>query len=356
MRTLAFRGLRLSRLGAMRGVGGGGPAGIASLFAGGQQGAWFDPSTLGTLFQDTAAATAITGAGQSVARINDRSGRDNHGIQDTASKRPTYQTAPARLALDKIDDVMLVTVPAGGWTGTMVLATDVGTASYEVTIPAGAYEIGGRDNGKYFPGGALVGQVIRNGSLTSGEKAAAEAEMVANGAVASYGAVTNMALFWRNRAEVTQFPLIDTSACTNLTSAWESCSNQVTVPSYDTSSVNNFRSAWYANSNIVTMTLLDTSSGSGFVLTWANCTSLTNFPANFFDDISGGDFDYAFYSTNLSEASIDNILVSLVASGIAAGTRRFLQTGGSAPSVAVGQPAIDTLRARGWTVIVTGGY
>jgi len=47
--------------------------------------------------------------------------------------------------------------------------------------------------------------------------------------------------------------------------------------------------------------------------------------------------------------------VSLVASGIAAGTRVFGQSGGSAPSAA-GEAAIDTLRSRGWTVTVTGGY
>jgi len=44
-----------------------------------------------------------------------------------------------------------------------------------------------------------------------------------------------------------------------------------------------------------------------------------------------------------------------VASGIAAGTRVFDQSGGSAPS-STGEAAIDTLRSRGWTVTVTGGY
>ena len=38
-----------------------------------------------------------------------------------------------------------------------------------------------------------------------------------------------------------------------------------------------------------------------------------------------------------------------------AGTRVFNQSGGSAPS-ATGEAAIDTLRSRGWTVTVTGGY
>jgi len=47
------------------------------------------------------------------------------------------------------------------------------------------------------------------------------------------------------------------------------------------------------------------------------------------------------------------VLVSLVASGIAAGV--FNQSGGSAPS-STGEAAIDTLRSRGWTVTVTGGF
>jgi len=47
--------------------------------------------------------------------------------------------------------------------------------------------------------------------------------------------------------------------------------------------------------------------------------------------------------------------VSLVTSGIATGTRVFYQSGGSAPS-STGEAAIDTLRSRGWTVTVTGGF
>jgi hypothetical protein len=69
-----------------------------------------------------------------------------------------------------------------------------------------------------------------------------------------------------------------------------------------------------------------------------------------------GNLDRAFESTNLNEISIDRILVSLVTSGVATGTRLFDQSGGSAPSVGTGQPAIDTLRSRGWAVTVTGGY
>jgi len=230
----------------------------------------------------------------------------NHATQTTAAARPIYQTAPDRVTINGVDDRMTVTVPVGGFTGTMVLATDQGTASYGVTIPAGAYEIGGR-GGLYFPGNAIVGQLIRNGALSEGEAAATEAYFVEKGATASYGAVTDFSNFWRDWLELTSFPLIDTSA------------------------------------------------GTRFDRACQNCSSLTSFPANAFDNVQGGDFTDAFTNTALTQASIDNVLVSLVASGISAGTRVFNQSGGSAPS-STGEAAIDTLRSRGWTVTVTGGY
>ena len=50
---------------------------------------WYDPSDLSTMFQDTAGTTPVTAAGQSVARINDKSGNGNHATQATAGSRPT---------------------------------------------------------------------------------------------------------------------------------------------------------------------------------------------------------------------------------------------------------------------------
>ena len=62
-----------------------------SLFAASEPGFWFDPSDISTLFQDAAGTTPVTAAGQSVARINDKSGRGNHATQATAAQRPQYQ-------------------------------------------------------------------------------------------------------------------------------------------------------------------------------------------------------------------------------------------------------------------------
>ena len=371
----------------------------ASLFAGGIAGAWYGPSDLSTLFQDSAGTTPVTTAGQPVGRMLDKSGRANHATQATAAARPTYQVTPDRITVDKVDDRLPVTVPAGGFTGTMVLATDQGTASYGVTIPAGTYDIGGQ----YFPGTALVGQLIRDGALSAGDAAATGAYFVENGATASYGAVTDFRNFWKEWSEITSFPLINTSSgtnfgyawancdsltsfplidtssgtrfntawdnCNSLTSfplidtsagtsfyaAWRDCRSLTSFPLIDTSAGTNFSNAWRDCRSLTSFPLIDTSAGTNFSLAWYKCTSLTSFPANAFDNVSGGDFTDAFTDTALTQTSIDNILVSLVASGISAGTRVFNQSGGSAPS-STGEAAIDTLRSRGWTVTVTGGY
>jgi len=330
-----------------------------------------------TVFTNTT-RTIPAEVGQGVGGLADLSGNDNHATQATAAARPIYQTAPDRVTIDGVDDRMTVTVPTGGFEGTMVLATDQGTASYGVNIPAGPYEIGGKD-GQYFPGNAIVGQLIRDGALSAGDAAATEAYFVENGATASYGAVTDFSSFWREWSEITSFPLIDTSSginftfawqdCTSLTSfplidtssgtvfrgSWRDCSSLTSFPLIDTSSGERFSRAWQGCSSLTSFPLIDTSVGDNFFATWNDCSSLTSFPANAFDNIKGGNFTAAFNNTALTQTSIDNILVSLVASGIATGIRVFDQSGGSAPS-STGEAAIDTLRSRGWSVTVTGGY
>lgn len=65
-----------------------------SLFTASEPGFWYDPSDLTTMFQDTAETTPVTTPGQTVARINDKSGRGNNATQATAASRPTYGTHP----------------------------------------------------------------------------------------------------------------------------------------------------------------------------------------------------------------------------------------------------------------------
>lgn len=62
-----------------------------SLFAAGEQGVWYDPSDISTLFQDAAGTIPVTAVGQPVGKMLDKSGRGNHATQATAAYRPVYQ-------------------------------------------------------------------------------------------------------------------------------------------------------------------------------------------------------------------------------------------------------------------------
>ena len=91
-------------------VRGGGSASPASLFAASEPGAWYDPSDLTTLFQDSAGATPVTTAGQTVGKMLDKSGHGNHATQATLAQRPTYEvdgTGRPYLSFDGVDDGMV---------------------------------------------------------------------------------------------------------------------------------------------------------------------------------------------------------------------------------------------------------
>ena len=391
-----------------------------SLFQNGEDGAWYDPSDLTTLFQDAAGTIPVTLDGQPVGLVTDKSGNGNNASQPVAAARPTYNETPDRLTLDKVDDSIVVNVPVGGWIGSMVIGTNEGTASYGVTIPSGDYTIGSN----HFAGSSINGVLIRDGVVSASDLAKVEQAFVDDGAKASYGDVTDFGNYWREKTELTNFPLIDTSSganfsltwysCSGLTSfplinassgttfsySWYGCSNLTSFPLIDTSSGTNFNTTWYGCSNLTSFPLIDTSSGTNFNQTWRGCSDLTSFPlidtssgTNFsyswlgcsgltsfplIDALSGTNFSYswlgcssltsfpaifynclatnfigAFTNTNLSQASIDGILVSINSNNTINGA--FGQSGGTAPS-STGEAAISAMRSRGWTITVTGGF
>jgi len=162
--------------------------------------------------------------------------------------------------------------------------------------------------------------------------------------------VTSFSLAWRSCQSLTSFPLIDTSSGNSFSTTWRDCSSLTSFPLLDTSNVTNFLQAWIGCSLLTSFPLLDTSNGTNFLQAWRLCTSLTSFPANAFDTNIATDYTDSFLETNLTTQSIDDILVSLVASGVNNGT--FNQSGGQAPS-ATGQNAITTLLGRGWTITTT---
>lgn len=83
--------------------------------------AWWDASDLGTLWQDTAATSAVTADGQLVALATDKSGHGRAISQATSTARPAYHTDGSKrwLAFDGVDDALALaasyTTPDGNW-------------------------------------------------------------------------------------------------------------------------------------------------------------------------------------------------------------------------------------------------
>ena len=62
----------------------------ASLFSSGEEGSWYDPSDLTTLFQNSD-GTGAPAADGPIGYMADKSGNGNHAIQATSAKRPTLR-------------------------------------------------------------------------------------------------------------------------------------------------------------------------------------------------------------------------------------------------------------------------
>lgn len=82
-----------------------------TLFAAGEQGAWYDPSDLASMFQDNV-GTVPAAVDEPVGRILDKSGRGNHAGQSTSAARPMLRRDGAgrlHLELDGVDDCLKAT-------------------------------------------------------------------------------------------------------------------------------------------------------------------------------------------------------------------------------------------------------
>jgi len=176
--------------------------------------------------------------------------------------------------------------------------------------------------------------------------------------------VTNFVNFARDCSSLTTLDVSnwDTSSVTKFVNFARDCSSLTTldVSNWDTSSVTKFGAFVRDCTGLTTLDVSnwDTSSVTDFGGFVRDCTGLTTVTVNGgtgspFADSPCTDYTDAFTNTNLTQQSVDDILVAIEAAGTSNGT--FDQSGGTAPS-ATGEAAIDGLRSRGWTVTVTGGY
>lgn len=82
------------------------------LFANNEQGFFYDPNDLTTMFQDAAGTVPVTTVGQPVGLVLDKSGRNNHAFQTTSASRPILRknavTGSYYLEFDGSDDFFVV--------------------------------------------------------------------------------------------------------------------------------------------------------------------------------------------------------------------------------------------------------
>ena len=142
---------------------GGGAFTPLSLFAGGEDGAWYDPSDISSLFQDTAGTTPIVTSGQTIARVNDKSGNDLNATQPATAARPSYivDADGAFIQHDPVDDALTVTLPDLGTVATVAYVTRSEVRLLEDQTISGSYTL---------PQQELAGFVVIDRALTFAEK------------------------------------------------------------------------------------------------------------------------------------------------------------------------------------------
>lgn len=65
---------------------------VTGVFGASDDGFYYDPSDLSTLFQDSAMTTPVTATGDPVGAMMDKSGNVRHLLQSTSAARPVYRT------------------------------------------------------------------------------------------------------------------------------------------------------------------------------------------------------------------------------------------------------------------------
>lgn len=121
---------------------------VGGLFANGAQGAWYDPSDLSTLFQDSAGTIPVEKDGDLVELILDKSGNDNHAVQQGSDSNPVYRTDGKRhwLVFDGQDDDLEAPNITLGEQATMLagIRTLGPQASFHNFVRWGVFGTGGR--------------------------------------------------------------------------------------------------------------------------------------------------------------------------------------------------------------------
>jgi len=328
--------------------------------------------------------------------------------QGTAEWQPTHST-DGYIQFDNVD-TRLEYDPPVGQAGVLICATDNGIFAYEVDadsvdeITALGWETG------YFQTLKLYAMTLLPATVSDVQIAG-----VIQSFEEELGATRNptgdLTQYWRGRTDLVapKFAPLDFSGVTNFNSCWYNCSSLETFPgaldlssgtdfdycwsgctsltefpgTLDLSNATSFLFCWYGT-GIINFPALDlsegidfsecwklcsdmesfgacnVSKGRDFNRAWQACTSLTTFAAGVFDYWSPASVENDCFTNcwedgfALTPTSVENILNSLAASGVAApasGVDITIDHGAGSPSVST---AVGLLKGRGWTITLNG--
>lgn len=172
-------------------------------------------------------------------------------------------------------------------------------------------------------------------------------------------------LTWGDCRELSSFPLINTSSVSNFREAWLRCKIS-DFPMLDTSNGTNFINTWWGNT-FESFPELNLKKGNVFLGGWRMCPGLVHFPPGMFHGWTGnpalGCFSLTWWQTwNLSSQSVENILVSIDASGKnapagATGTQADITVDYDGSGLTQDTlDAIDSLKLKGWKPHINGTY
>jgi endoglucanase len=202
---------------------------------------------------------SVTESGGTVSAITDRTTNGVNAAQGTTSLQPAWVTTDDqnRLDFDQTDDKITITVPTGGWSGTMAIATGEGTACYEVNIASGSFDIGPTDFIDELYGVIAYNETISSSLQTSIEDYFEKRGAGAGGADA-FGGVTNLDNYWNGASWIVGvFPEIDASDATSLVSTF--AGTGITSLTLDLSSATSIRAMCLNTPNLIDVTLTSTS-------------------------------------------------------------------------------------------------
>jgi len=142
-------------------------------------------------------------------------GNTVNATQATSAARPTYNTSPARITLDGVDDNMAIDFGAA-FTGTVLQGTPNGTIHYEIDVSDGEWSL--TQDPAYVPdGGDITGLIAVEGTPSASEIAQTKTYLQNNGAGTDFAGVTSMSQWFRGRSDITKIYSgdWDTSSVTN---------------------------------------------------------------------------------------------------------------------------------------------